>query len=132
MRINQPDLAGARILLAEDEALIGFDLSAGVEDAGGVALGPFATVREALAAMETNSVEGAILDVDLADGMVAPVMRKLTEDGVPFVIHTGVGLPAEVRAEFPLARVFMKPTLPESLVNALARELNKRSSSNRG
>jgi CheY-like chemotaxis protein len=117
-------LAGARILVVEDEPFIAFDLVLAIEDAGGKAIGPAATVREALELIETFPPDAAILDVNLPDGTVGPVLDALPA-GASIVIHTGVGLPPEIRAAHPDIPVFAKPTPPLRLLGQLASALER-------
>ena len=63
-------LRGARILVVEDEAFIALDLVMAIEDAGAIAVGPAATVAEALELISFDPPDGAILDVNLPDGTV--------------------------------------------------------------
>ena len=60
-------LKRALILVAEDEPFIALDVALAIEDAGGMVAGPAASVKEALALIESLPVVGAILDVNLAD-----------------------------------------------------------------
>jgi CheY-like chemotaxis protein len=117
-------LAGARILVVEDEPFIAFDLMMAIEDVGAVAVGPAATVAEALDMIGGQPPDGAILDVNLPDGTVGPVLDALPKTaGV--VVHTGVGLPPEIRAVHPDVRVFSKPTDPVILLQTIAAGLSR-------
>jgi len=98
-------LAGARVLVVEDDFLIASDLSGEIEAAGGRVVGPYSTSRGALRALQANRVDGAILDANLGDGDVAPLAGALLERDLPVVIHTVGSLPAgleAVRARLPI------------------------------
>jgi DNA-binding response OmpR family regulator len=110
----------ASILVAEDEPFIALDLAYAIEDAGGEVVGPVASVREALALLETRPVAAAILDVHLADRDISPVAEMLLGLGVPIIIQTGVGLPAGLAARFPDLVVRIKPCPAAQLVRDLA------------
>lgn len=110
----------ATVFVAEDEPFIAFDLATTIEDAGGVVVGPAATVKEALALLESHLVDAAILDVNLRDRDVSPVAELLIARGVPVIFHTGGGVPDELRARFPNLIVQTKPLVPEQLVRQLA------------
>jgi CheY-like chemotaxis protein len=71
-------------------------------------IGPFATVSDALAAVEREAIDAAILDINLAGEMVYPVAKALKARNVPFVFMTGYGWEAGT-GPFPEARVFQKP-----------------------
>ncbi|KKM08324.1 hypothetical protein LCGC14_1725010, partial [marine sediment metagenome] len=84
-------LAGLTVLIVEDEPFIALDLAFGVEEAGGVPLGPASSVAQALRLIENELPDAAIVDVDLPDGKIGPVLAVL-RPRVPVVVHTGVGL----------------------------------------
>ena len=115
----------ARVLVVEDEPFIALDLASAVKDADGVVVGPAATVREALDFVATGIVTAAIPDVDLPDGHVGPVLEALGANAVMIVVHTGVGLPPEVRARFPHVPVYAKPTPADVLARVLASGLRQ-------
>lgn len=110
----------AAVLVAEDEPFIALDLAFAVEDAGGIVVGPAASADEALRLLATHPVVAAILDFNLVDGDVAPVIEYLTGHGVPFILQTGVDMPPEVAARFPDLIVRIKPTVSARLVAELA------------
>lgn len=113
------EFAGKRILVAEDEPFIGFDIIDAIEAAGASALGPAGTVKAALQILDSNRIDGAILDVNLLDGDVAPVIEVLLAKTVPFIIHTGAGLTDALRQSYPGLTVFYKPTSPDVLVETI-------------
>ncbi|MGR3572917.1 response regulator [Brevirhabdus sp.] len=96
-------------MIVEDEAFIALDIAYGVEQAGGVPVGPATTVAEALRLIEAARPDSAIVDVDLPDGSIEPVLRAL-RPSVPVVVHTGVGLPEALSQAYPDIEVFRKPT----------------------
>ena len=104
-------LKGLRILVVEDEPFIAFDLVMAIEETGALAVGPAATVAEPLDFIGTHAPDGAILNVNLPDGNIGPVLNELSgRSGV--VVHTGMGLPSEIRAVYPDVPVFSKSTQP--------------------
>lgn len=109
-----------RVLIVEDEPFVAIDLALIVEDAGGVVVGPAGSVREAMALIAEGRITAAILDVDLSDRDVTPVAELLLSKGIPVVIHTGVGLPASLKARHPALPVFLKPAKHNALINKLA------------
>ena len=66
-----------RILIAEDEAFIAFELATAVENAGGQVVGPVASVSEGLRLLDREDVDAAILDVRLIDRDVTPIATLL-------------------------------------------------------
>jgi CheY-like chemotaxis protein len=84
-------LAGTRLLLVEDEALVGMMMKDMLTDLGFQVTGPCARVADALAVAGQQEFHGALLDVNLDGEMVYPVAEALQTQGVPFVFVTGYG-----------------------------------------
>lgn len=83
-------LVGHRFLVVEDDYLIAMLVTEWMEAAGAVVVGPAPTVEKALAFIETDVVDAAILDVNLGHGRtVYPVADKLSAIGVPYMFATG-------------------------------------------
>lgn len=117
------DLTRERVLIVEDEILTGIDLAGEIEDAGGLAIGPSASIRDALSVIETGDVTAAILDVTVRDGETTRVATHLIGRGIPFIVYTGGGLPPRLRTSFGDAPVHIKPTNSRRLISALATEI---------
>lgn len=113
-------LINTRVLVVEDNMLVAMDLIAGLEDVGAQVLGPFARVNDALAQLDGQSVDGAILDVNLLDGLVTPLAEYLIERKIPVVFCTGTALPQELKSRHPDLQVCSKPTAPNQLMTRLA------------
>lgn len=81
-------LAGHRILVCEDEALISLDIADAFKKAGAqVVTTP--SQRNALAAVEECALSAAILDQSLRDGDCSELCARLKERNIPFVIYSG-------------------------------------------
>lgn len=117
---HQKSLQGRRILIVEDEPFIAFDLADAVEGAGGEVVGPAMSISEARRLLQEAPVEAAILDVDLPDGTIEPVVAELVARQVALVIHTGAGLTPQLAATYPQLDVFSKPTAVTTLTEVLA------------
>ena len=112
-------LEGCRVLIVEDELAIAMLLESALEDEDCVIVGPYGGVRDALAAARSETLDLAVLDINLAGEMVFPVAEVLAERGVPFLILSGYGataLPAN-RRHWPVCG---KPFKLDQLVSALA------------
>src|SRR5262245_39392190 len=73
-----------RVLIVEDDDLAAEALQLSLEDAGYLALAPVASVRTALKSLKENSIDAALLDVNLGGELVFPVADALAARGVPF------------------------------------------------
>ncbi|MBV2142260.1 response regulator [Falsochrobactrum sp. TDYN1] len=114
------DLEHRRVLVVEDEIFVALDVAATVEDANGTVVGPVGTVRQAIDLINHQHIDAAILDVNLADGDLEPILDRLKSRNVFVVIHTGGGLPARIAARYPEMPVFQKPIPPYVLTRTLA------------
>jgi DNA-binding response OmpR family regulator len=110
-------LSDHRILVVEDEALIAFEIEDAIKHAGGVVVGPFATVAGAMQPVENESLSAAILDVRLGAETSLPIATRLAEKGVPFLFYTAY---PELIEHSLLAQIVRKPATPDVLIGALA------------
>ncbi|WEF24216.1 HWE histidine kinase domain-containing protein [Paracoccus sp. S3-43] len=98
-------LSGRRVLLVEDQTLIAMSLQAELEDHGLHVTGRAATVAAALALIQADPPDLAVLDVNLTAEDSLPVAETLRARTIPFVFATGygrdIGLP-EGFAEIPI------------------------------
>jgi CheY-like chemotaxis protein len=118
-------LAGRRILVVEDEALIAMLAEDMLAELGCVVLGPAMNVAAAMALLAHDQpVDVALLDLNLNGESVYPVADVLRQRGVPLVICTGNGVAGlgEVERE---ALVLQKPYRSVDLAAALTRALAK-------
>jgi CheY-like chemotaxis protein len=84
-------LAGARVFIVEDEALILYTLQDMLEDLGCRVVASAVSVDEALAKAAALAVDVAVLDVNVAGRRIDPVADLLAARGVPFFFATGYG-----------------------------------------
>jgi len=113
-------LAGYRVLVVEDEPLVAEDLKALLAEAEGVLVGPASSVREAQHLIKDGpAVDAALLDVNLRDGPVTPVLEALSARGVPTVVYTGGAVPEDVRQRHPELIALAKPVPPARLIGEL-------------
>jgi DNA-binding NtrC family response regulator len=90
--IRSPALPkGARILIVEDEPLVAGYLEELLGTKGCIVLGPAVRVQEALALIERERPEAAVLDLTLQGERTTAVAEALTKRRVPFVVVTGYG-----------------------------------------
>jgi len=113
-------MGGKRILLAEDEVLVGMMVHDMLVDFGLTVVGPMATVESALKVAQTEELDGAVLDVNLGGELIYPVAQELADRGVPFVFVTGYeGDSIDERfVDAPLLRKPIEPQLLQRLLLA--------------
>ena len=116
-------LQGTRILVAEDDAILAFDMGITLQRAGAQILGPALTLAHALSLAQTAVISAAVLDVSLRDEEVFPAARELTGRGVGIVFYTGYGAVEQLRRDWPDAQVLTKPTPSRVLIEAVRRAL---------
>ncbi len=106
-----------RILVVEDEYWLAEDIRQALSQAGQKVVGPFATIGEAMASLESAPVDGAILDINLRGEEVFPLASELRRRQIPYAFTTGYGeeiLPDEHRD----APRWQKPFEPADMVHA--------------
>lgn len=111
-------VSGARILLLEDEPIIGFALEdmLAVEGAHTVLA---TTLEAAEAALSAEPFDCAILDVNVHGSKSYPIAARLQASSIPFVFATGYGDAAHP-AEFSGVPTVSKPYSPVQLRQAIA------------
>ena len=119
-------LSGYRVLVVEDEAIVAEDISEAIREAEGVVLGPCAGTREARDLLKRDSrVDVAVLDVNVRDGAITPVLEALHARHIPTVIYTGGALPEDVRRRHPDLTILTKPIRTARLIAELRRVKGK-------
>lgn len=116
--MNTAALAGMRILVVEDEAMIALVLEATLVHLGVIVLGPVARLSDALDIAQSQEFDGAILDVTIRGGHVYPVAEILMARGIPFTLAAGYAveqLPANLRGQ----TILRKPYSTSELTDAL-------------
>jgi two-component sensor histidine kinase len=84
-------ISGNRVMIVEDEALVAMVVTESLTTLGCTVVGPFSRCSEAIAAIEADEIDAAILDVNLDGEMVYPLADMLAHRGVPFIFVTGYG-----------------------------------------
>ena len=123
MRImtDRPSVGGRRVLVVEDEAVIGLALSELVEDEGCEVCGPFTRSDQAMAWLEAGETpDVAIVDHILRDGPCIDLVRLLKARGIPFVIYSGNARRSDMPVELQQATWLEKPGRYAELCETLA------------
>jgi CheY-like chemotaxis protein len=112
-----------RILVVEDEILIGMLLEDMLGDLGYEIAGTAARVEDALVLARESQIDAAILDVNLNGQEVFPVAEILVGRSIPFVFATGYGeraLPEAYQRRPTLQKPFEQETLARELARLFA------------
>ena len=112
-------LAGRRILLVEDEMLIAAMLEDMLDDLGCVVVGPAARVAQALALIEAEVIDAAVLDISLHRELSYPVADALIARRIPFLFSTGYDK-SRIRTGYQSSPMLQKPYHLRDLAKVLA------------
>jgi|SRR5688500_1062907 CheY-like chemotaxis protein len=117
-------LAGASVLILEDEFLIALDAEQILKDLGVRQVAVAATLSEAIDRTRDGRFDVALLDVNVNGEMSFGLAQELRERGVPVVFTTGYELKdragAPVDPEFCVSKPYTSERLRQALCAALA------------
>jgi len=85
------DIQGT-VLVIEDEAIVACDLRRFLDGTGYHVVGPVASLAEVLSKIAEEKVDGAVLDIAIADEATLRVVEALAEANVPVVLVNGRGI----------------------------------------
>jgi two-component SAPR family response regulator len=112
---------GLRVLVVEDELLIAIEIETMLAEFDCAVVGPVPSVAQALALLEREWVDFAILDVNLGRERSTPIAEALRSRGVPFALATGYEAEQLPEEAFRYATHLGKPLDARRLQRALAR-----------
>jgi CheY-like chemotaxis protein len=78
-----------RVLVVEDDFLNALAMKHTLVEGGAVVVGPVASESEAFALVDSEPLDGALLDINLGHGTTFALATALLERGVPFAFVTG-------------------------------------------
>jgi CheY-like chemotaxis protein len=110
---------GLRILLVEDEIMVALLLEDMLSELGHAVIGPVSRIDKAVEMAQEETLDLAILDVNLDGKEVYPVAEALDARGIPFVFSTGYGN-GGLHAAYRDRPTLSKPFLRRDLLQALA------------
>lgn len=117
-------LADKRILLVEDEVLIAEMVVDMLAALGATVVGPATSLEAGLSLAGSESIDAAVLDINLRGERIDPIADLLNARGIPVLFATGYGMAAVVdRHDAP---VIDKPYTQERLAAGLARAIATR------
>jgi CheY-like chemotaxis protein len=119
------DFQGLRVIVIEDDSLICLLFEDMLADLGCKVVGVASDFKRATElAQRDESIDVAILDVNLGGQLVFPVADILSRRGIPFLFATGMGaggLPADWQGHCSVS----KPMTMASLADALGRAVRE-------
>lgn len=110
--------AKARVLIVEDEPMIALDLEDLLVDAGFAIAGVAPNLAKALAIIERETFEVAILDSNLGGVAASPAARALLARKLPFVVLSGYSA-SQQPPDMGLAPLVAKPVDAARLIKVL-------------
>ncbi len=108
-----------RVLLVEDDLVLGFELQTALSDSGLDVIGPARTLQEALTLAADKQLAAAVLDIHLGGVMVFPVAEFLRSRGLPILFITGYDIASVAPEPLRDAPVMQKPVQANVLVGRI-------------
>lgn len=109
-------------MLIEDDVLLAMEMEDFLADLGFEVVGPYGKLADALQAVDEESVDGAVVDLNLRGELSFPLIEKLRAEHIPLIVCSGyVDLPGMNERLSDLPRV-SKPCDTNALV-AMMRDL---------
>lgn len=112
--------ARPHVLIVEDDAFLGLDLTHMIEQFSFDVIGPITDLAVALKLVKQGVPDAAILDINLGQDRVWPVAEALEAQGIPFLFASGQA-PTAIPDRFRARPYVGKPVMPSDLDAALVR-----------
>lgn len=111
-----------KILIVDDEVLVGMALADELSERGYAIAGPYSTVEAASKALNRDRPDIALLDVNLGKGRTSyDLAETLTKAGTPLIFLTGYSELCPDQNKFPSAGVLSKPVVMDHAVAEIER-----------
>jgi CheY-like chemotaxis protein len=124
MSRNGNSAASKRIFVVEDELMIRMLLDGMLTDLGHTVAAEAGGIDEALALAKQAEFDVAVLDVNLNNRPITPVVEVLIKRGLPFIFASGYGqrgVPEAYRACPTLQKPFQAEALAQAIDAAMAK-----------
>jgi light-regulated signal transduction histidine kinase (bacteriophytochrome)/CheY-like chemotaxis protein len=123
---KEPERSGnsLRVLVVEDSFMIVNSLELVFDSFGWTMVGPATRVAKAMALMETESFDAALLDVNLDGEMSWSVAVALQAHGIPFVLGTGYEIGPILPETLKGSKFIRKPYNIDELENSILDAIN--------
>jgi DNA-binding NarL/FixJ family response regulator len=112
------DLEGRRILVVEDSLIQAMEITESLCAVGAVVLGPTPEAAEAELILDKDTVDCAVVDIDLGNGPSYELAEYLKRRRLPFLFSSGFSETA-VPESYKDVPVLLKPYSGEALVKAV-------------
>ena len=109
-----------KILIVEDEILLGDECASHVENAGFEVAGPYSRLEDV--PRDMAGIEGAILDINIGGASAYRLIDRLLEMNIPVILYTGYDIRHDPQRYATLPRV-TKPNPCIGAVQELIRNL---------
>jgi CheY-like chemotaxis protein len=121
--LSKRELSNRKVLVVEDEMMIAMLIEDMLDEFGCKLVGPATNVPRALEFIGKESIDVAVLDLNLDGKDTYAIADALQRKNVPFIFATGYGS-AGLRHEYGNRPVLQKPFQARDLETALTEALN--------
>jgi CheY-like chemotaxis protein len=121
--LSKRELSNRKVLVVEDEMMIAMLIEDMLDEFGCKLVGPATNVPRALELIGKESIDVAVLDLNLDGKDTYAVEDALQRKNVPFIFATGYGSTG-LRQEYGNRPVLQKPFQARDLETALTEALN--------
>ena len=97
------------LLIVEDNALIALDAEFAAQELGCKVAGTASRVVDALAFLDSQEVDAAIIDYELLDGTSEPIAQALKKRQIPFVVVSAMSRDYMLNRGFEPSQLRAKP-----------------------
>jgi CheY-like chemotaxis protein len=112
--------AGRRVLVVDDEFLVALAAADALESVGCEVVGPATQLVAALELAHSQSLDAAVLDINIAGETIWPVASESQDRGVPFLFHSAFIPVLKFPARFADAPRLDKPLVQRRLLDHLS------------
>lgn len=116
-------LAGLRVIVVEDSFLAAASIARMLIELQCKVVGPVSTVEKALALIESDACDAAVLDINLSGQTSEPIAEVLAQRGLPYFFVTGYASPMLLSPRQRAHQRIHKPIAERELRDALIRSL---------
>ncbi|MDB5641185.1 MAG: Signal transduction histidine kinase [Hyphomicrobiales bacterium] len=113
------------VMVLEDEIIVSSLIEMILQDQGWSVDGPFRTNRVALAYLEKERPDAALIDFNIADGTSAATASRLLELGIPFIVVSGYPKSMARSEVLRVAPWLDKPFSEDAVLRCLSQALDK-------